>query len=110
MTARLTPAKRHERRLWKGAPPWWDRARDADAVALLAALLAERDTLAAKVDTDPDDWRTRVALRSCDAQTERMMDRLGMTPHGRKWLGVANVKAGEGRLAELRQLRAVGDA
>jgi hypothetical protein len=106
MTKRQTPAERIESELWRTAPDWWDRRRDNRAVGIVASLLAERDVLVSRVEADPEDWRSRIALRQVDTQCERLLDRLGLTPHGRHRLGLdVQVARPQGRLAELRAVR-----
>ena len=86
------------RDVWRKPPPWLEADLDTHAVWTLCALHDERARLTLSA---PENWRDGVALRRVDAQIERYLDRLGLTPRGRGTVHTMRAEA-TGKLAELR--------
>ena len=90
-------------RVWALGASWIDRERDLEHVTVLCESMDERVSLRVKVLRDPDDWRSRAALRAIDAQITELIARLGLNPSDRQALTI--VDAPKGKLAELRRAR-----
>lgn len=90
------------KRVWGLDRPWISVEVDFDHVALLCEATDERLALRFTVLRDGE-WRDRVALRALDSQIADLMAKLGLNPHDRAALSVA--EAPRGRLAELRASR-----
>ena len=77
---------------------------DSHVVQLLCESVDERVALRLRVFTEGN-WRDRVALRTLDAEIEKMLTMLGLNPLGRHRLGSRVRSAPSGVLDELRRKR-----
>lgn len=90
-------------RIWGMQASWIDQTRDLEHVTVLCECMDERVGLRVKILRDPDDWRSRAALRALDAQVIELVGKLGLNPTDRQALSVVDVP--KGKLAELRRAR-----
>ena len=77
---------------------------DAHIVQMLCECVDERQLLRSRVFGEGE-WRDRVALRTLDAEIEKMLTMLGLNPLGRHRLGGRVRSAPSGVLDELRARR-----
>ena len=77
---------------------------DAHIVQMLCECVDERQLLRSRVFVEGE-WRDRVALRTLDAEIEKMLTMLGLNPLGRHRLGGRVRSAPAGVLDELRARR-----
>ena len=77
---------------------------DASMVQMLCECVDERQLLRSRVFVEGE-WRDRVALRTLDAEIEKMLTMLGLNPLGRHRLGGRVRSAPSGVLDELRARR-----
>jgi hypothetical protein len=79
-------------RTWRACGAWLKPESDAEQVLIVAELSDERHRLRVHVLQNPDDWRTRKALRELEKLLQSGLSTLGMTPVDRSRLGVSEVK------------------
>ena len=77
---------------------------DSHVVQMLCECADERQLLRTRVFVEGE-WRDRVALRTLDAEIEKMLTMLGLNPLARHRLGSRVRSAPSGVLAELRARR-----
>ena len=77
---------------------------DSHVVQMLCECVDERQLLRTRVFVEGE-WRDRVALRTLDAEIEKMLTMLGLNPLGRHRLGSRVRSAPSGVVDELRRKR-----
>lgn len=82
-------------RTWRACGAWLRTESDAEQVLIVAELSDERHRLRVHVLQNPDDWRTRKALRELEKLLQAGMSTLGMTPVDRSRMGVGEVRENE---------------
>lgn len=92
----------HWERIWKAASAWISQASDFPLVALTCELFDEREELRELLESDPQNYRQRIALRELEKSLIRNLSLLGLSPADRSRLGFIEVRR-ESKLEELRR-------
>ncbi len=88
-----------------GAAHWLWPQVDESLLIMTAEAFDERTSLREHLLDNPEDWRSRLALRHLEKQILHHLSALGLTPADRAKLGLIEAKTG-GKLEELMAKRA----
>lgn len=81
--------------VWQAGAGWLKQQMDTELVQMLCEAIDERTRLRVRLQTNPDAWRDRRALRELDRQIITLLGQIGFTPSERGLLGSGEVKQHE---------------